>query len=139
MPHKPALIDLGRRSSESVHILLADDYAPWLSEVRSFLQREAGWKIVFEACNGLEAVQKTVELHPHVVILDLNMPGLNGIDAARRICQLSLDCKIIILTQDGDEDLMTEALQAGAMAYVLKAEMTANLIPAIRATLRTRS
>lgn len=138
MPHKPTLIDLHRSSSAGVRILLADDFAPWRSQVRSFLQSETKWKIVFEACDGLEAVQKTVELHPDIVLLDISMPRLNGIDAARRICQLLPDSKIIILTQNADEDLMTAALEAGALAYVLKVEMTTDLIPAIQAALRAR-
>lgn len=136
MPHKPVLVDLHRRSSAGVRILLADDFAPWRSELRSFLQCEAQWEIVFEACDGIEAVQKTVELHPDIVLLDISMPGLNGIEATRRIRQLSPNCKIVILTQDGNEDSKTAALEAGALAYVLKAEMTTRLIPAIQAALR---
>jgi two-component system response regulator NreC len=136
MPHKPTLIDLHRSSSAGVRILLADDFAPWRSQVRSFLQSETKWKIVFEACDGLEAVQKTVELRPDIVLLDISMPGLNGIEAASRIRQLSPDSRIIILTQNADDDLMSAALQAGALAYVLKAEMTTELIPAVQTALR---
>jgi CheY-like chemotaxis protein len=113
MPHKPTLIDLHRSSSAGVRILLADDFAPWRSQVRSFLQSETKWKIVFEACDGLEAVQKTVELRPDIVLLDISMPGLNGIEAASRIRQRSPDSRIIILTQNADEDLMTAALARG--------------------------
>ena len=138
MPHKPNLIDFHRSSSGGVRILLADDFAPWRSELLSFLQSKTEWKVISEACNGLEAVQKTVELHPDVVLLDISMPGLNGIEAARRIRRLSPDCKIIILTQDADEDLMSAALEAGALAYVLKAEIATKLIPAIQAVLRPR-
>jgi DNA-binding NarL/FixJ family response regulator len=138
MPHKPNLIEFHRSSSGGVRILLADDFAPWRSELLSFLRSKTEWEIVFEACNGLEAVQKTVELHPDVVLLDISMPSLNGIEAARRIRKLSPDCKIIILTQDADEDLMSAALEVGALAYVLKAEIATKLIPAIQAVLRTR-
>ena len=138
MPQKPTFIELHRSSSAGVRILLADDFAPWRSQLRSFVQRETEWKIVFEARDGLEAVQKTVELHPDVVLLDISMPGLNGIDAARRIRQLSPGCKIIIVTQDADADVMSAALQAGALAYVLKAEMTTELIPAVQTALRAR-
>src|SRR5579864_168546 len=138
MPQEPKVIGLHRSSSAGVRILLADDFAPWRSQVRSFLQRETEWEIVFEACDGLEAVQKTVELRPDVVLLDISMPGLNGIEAASRIRQLSPDSRIIILTQNADDDLRTAALQAGALAYVLKAEMTPELIPAVQAALRTR-
>jgi DNA-binding NarL/FixJ family response regulator len=135
MPQKRTLIELHR--SSRMHVLLADDYAPWRSQVRSFLQRETEWEIVFEARDGLEAVQKTVELHPDVVLLDLSMPGVNGIEAARRIRQLSPDSKIIILTQNADKDLMTAALQAGAVAYVLKAEMTSKLLSMAKPALRS--
>src|SRR6266576_3463374 len=113
MPQKPKIIESNRSSSSGVRILLADDFAPWRSHVRSFVQRETEWKIVFEACDGIEAVQKTVELHPDIVLLDISMPGLNGIEAASRIRQLSPDSKVIILTQNADDDLMTAALQAG--------------------------
>jgi DNA-binding NarL/FixJ family response regulator len=127
------------RSSAGLRVLLADDYAPWRSKVRSFLQRKTEWKIVFEACDGLEAVQMAVKLQPDVALLDVTMPGLNGIEAARRICQLSPNSKIIMLTLNRDEDLKAAALEAGALAYVLKIEMTTVLIHAVEAALRTHN
>jgi len=138
VPHKPHLVELHRSSSARVRILLGDDFASWRSRVRSFLKVETEWTIIHEACNGLEAVQKAAELHPDVALLDLSMPGLNGIEATKRIRELSPDSKIIILTQNEDEDLRAAALQAGALAYVLKAEMAKELVPAVRAALRTR-
>ena len=138
MPHKLSVVEFRPSSSAEVRVLLADDFAPWRSHVRSFLQRETKWEIIFDACDGLEAVQKTVELDPDIVLLDVSMPGLNGIEATRRICQLSPNSKVVILTQQEDEDMMTAALQAGALAYVLKAEMSTALIPAVQAALRTR-
>ena len=138
MRHEPILIDPHRVSAAVVRILLADDFAPWRSQLRSFLQRETECQIVFDACDGLEAVQKTVELQPDIVLLDISMPRLNGIEAARRMCQLSPDSKIIIVTQEADEDLKTAALEAGSLAYVLKTEMTSSLVPAIHAAMWTR-
>jgi DNA-binding NarL/FixJ family response regulator len=138
VPHKPFLVESHRSSSARVRILLADDFAPWRSRVRAFLQFETEWTIISEACNGLEAVQKAAELHPDIVLLDLNMPGLNGIEGTKRIRELSPDSKIIVLTQIEDEDLRNAALEAGAVAYVPKAEMAQELIPAVRAALRTR-
>jgi two-component system, NarL family, response regulator LiaR len=120
-----------------VIILLADDFAPWRLKVRSFIESNTGW-IVFEACDGLEAVHKTVELRPDVVLMDVSMPGLNGIEATKRICQLFPNAKVIILTQNTDEDLMTAALEAGAVAYVPKADMTTSLIRTVRAAIRIR-
>jgi len=121
-----------------VHILLADDFAPWRSKVRSLIENETEWKIVFEAGDGLEAVHKTVELRPDVVLMDVSMPSLNGIEATKRICQLFPNAKVIILTQNTDEDLMTAALEAGAVAYVLKADMTTSLIRTIGAAIQIR-
>ena len=106
-------------SSARVQILLADDFEPWRSKVRAFLKREIQWK-VFEACDGLEAIRKTVELHPDVVLLDIAMPGLNGIEAAKKIRKLSPDSSIIFLTIDEDKDVMATALRTGAVAYVSK-------------------
>ena len=134
MPHEPAIIEFSPSSSAKVKILLADDFEPWRSKLRSFLERKTQWK-VFEACDGHEAIRKTLELHPDVVLLDLHMPDLNGIEAAKRIRKLSPDSRIIFVTVEGDESVIAAALETGAVAYVLKAEISSGLIPAIRASL----
>ena len=134
MPHEPAILEFLPSSSARAQLLLADDFEPWRSKVRAFLERKTQWK-VFEARDGLEAIRKTVELHPDVVLLDIAMPGLNGIEAAKKIRKLSPDSGIIFLTINGDEDVMATALRTGAVAYVLKDEMVSGLIPAIRASL----
>lgn len=120
MSQKTSVIEFHPDSSAWINILLVDDFAPWRAQVRSFLQSKAEWKIVSEACDGLEAIEKTVELHPDIVLIDIQMPGMNGIEATKRIRRLSPDSKIIIFTQYKDEDLQAAALQAGASAYVLK-------------------
>jgi len=134
MPERPALVDLQRSSFDGASILLVDDFEPWRSNVRSFLERETPWT-VFEACDGLEAVQMTVEFSPDIVVLDINMPGLNGIEVAKRIQKHSLDSRIIFLSQDADEHVIAAALKTGALAYVLKSETVRGLIPAIRTAL----
>lgn len=138
MPYQPILVESHRNSSASVRILIADDFAPWRSKVRSVLEREARWNIVFEACDGLEAVHKTVELQPDIVLMDVSMPRLNGIEATKRVRQLSPNSKVIFLTQNTDEDLVTAALEAGAVAYVLKADMTNSLIRTIQSAIGIR-
>lgn len=138
MLHKPIANESDRNSSASeLRVLVADDFAPWRSQLRSFLQRETEWRIVVEACDGLEAVHKTLELGPQVVLLDFRMPGLNGIEAARKIHALAPHSKIIILTLEVDDNLMNAALEAGALACLRKTEMTTALIPAVEAALRT--
>ena len=77
----------------------------------------------------------TVELSPDIVLLDINMPGLNGIEAATRIRRLSQDSRIIFLSQHADEHVIAAALKTGALAYVLKSEIVSRLIPAIRTAL----
>ena len=134
MPQRPEIVESGRSSSAGVCILVADDFEAWRSQLRSFLERETRWK-VFEACDGLEAVRKTIELQPDVVLLDVAMPGLNGIEAAKEIRKLSPDTRIVFLSQEGGEDVVAAALNTGASAYVLKNEMVSGLIPAIRACL----
>jgi DNA-binding NarL/FixJ family response regulator len=135
MPQRPAIVELHRSSSAGVRILLADDHDAWRVRIRSFLQRETAWTIVSEASDGLEAVHMAEELHPDIIILDLYMPRLNGIEAAKMIRRRSPFSKIIFLTLDGDESVIAAALEAGAAGYVLKHKMVRGLIPAIRASL----
>lgn len=137
MPQRPAIVEPRPSSSDGVHILLADDYEEWRSEVRSFLERQTQYR-VSEAYDGLDAVRKTVELRPDVVLLDINMPGLNGIEAANKIRQLSPDSRVIFLSQESDEEIVAAALRTGAGAYVLKSELVSGLVPAIRASLWAR-
>ena len=138
MPYRHAFAELHSSSFDGVSILLADDFEPWRSYIRSFLHENTTWNIVFEACDGCEAVQKTVELHPDVVLLDVSMPGLNGIEAAKKIRQLSPDSRIIFLSENADEEVIGAALEAGAVGYVLKREVSTELLPAVQVALQAR-
>src|SRR5215470_13910909 len=138
MPQRPGVIvEMPHVPSEQVRILLADDFEPWRKQVRSFL-RSSGFRHIFEACDGLEAVQRVLELNPDIAILDIGMPGIDGIEVAKRLRQRSPSCKVIMLTQNSDEDLGRAASDAGAVAVVLKSQMTTDLIPAVHAALQTR-
>jgi len=109
--------------------LLVDDFAEWRAKVRALVDHLA--HIVGEACDGLEAVEKVIKLRPDIVILDLGMPRMNGIDAARRIRQESCSTAIVFLTENTDNDIKQEALCVGH-AYVLKRDAHAQLLPAIK-------
>jgi DNA-binding NarL/FixJ family response regulator len=122
----------------SVRILIADDFEAWRLEVRTLLQSRPAWQIVSEARDGLEVVQKASEFRPDVVLLDIGMPGLNGIAAAAQIRQLSPDSKIIFLTVYSDSDIINAALNAGLDGYVLKFQADNELIPAIEEALYKR-
>jgi len=122
----------------SVHILIADDFEAWRLEVRILLHSRTDWQIVSEARDGLEVVQKTSKLRPDVVLLDIGMPGLNGIAAAEQIHQLSPNSKIIFLSMNSDPDVINAALSGGD-GFVLKMAAGSELIPAIDKALHMRS
>jgi len=117
-------------------MLVVDDFAEWRVQIRSILQAPPEWKVVGEACDGLETVQRTKELHPDMVLLDIGMLRLGGIEAAERIRQNSSFSRIIFLTQDNDDDIRLAALATGAEAYLPKANAASELLPAIEAALR---
>ena len=119
----------------AVRILLADDFAEWRLRIRSILSGPE-WQIVFEACDGLEAVQKMNELRPDIALLDIGMPRMNGIEAAKKIRRELPDCKIIFVTQHIDEDVLSAAVDAGGESCLLKSKATTDLALAIEDALR---
>jgi DNA-binding NarL/FixJ family response regulator len=120
-----------------VRILVVDDFAPWRHSVRSILQRHAELQLVGEVADGLEAVQKAEELQPDLILLDIGLPTLDGIEAAKQIRQLVPGTKILFLTLNSDADVVRAALDTGAKGYVLKADAGSELWPAIEAALRS--
>jgi DNA-binding NarL/FixJ family response regulator len=116
-------------------ILLADDHAIVRDGLKSVLVSE-GFEIAAEAADGREAVDLTRKLRPDAVVLDVSMPSLNGIDAAREIQSACPQIKTILLTMHKQTQFVLEALRAGVKGYVLKAQASADLIHAIRAALQ---
>lgn len=125
-------------SSPTVRILLVDDYEPWRRSVCSMLRKRGHWHIVAEVADGLEAVQKAQELHPDLILLDIGLPRLNGIEAARRIRGCVLQSKILFLSENRSWDIAEEALRTGADGYVVKSNAASELLPAIEAVLAGR-
>lgn len=103
-------------------ILLVDDHPYFRLMLRRFLELNPDWEVCGEASDGFEAVLKTSELHPDTIIMDLNMPGLNGLDAARRIHERSPAIRILILTLHENSILPKIAKESGALGYVLKSD-----------------
>jgi DNA-binding NarL/FixJ family response regulator len=122
--------------SPSVRILLVDDYKDWRNQVRSLLRKRPEWQIICEVSDGLEAVQKAEELYPDLILLDIGLPNVDGIEAARRIRQLSPNFKIIFLSMESSLDIVQVALSTGAEGYVRKSDVHGDLLPAIDAVLR---
>jgi two-component system, NarL family, response regulator NreC len=118
-----------------IQVLLADDHAIVRQSLRGFLERE-GFRIVAEAADGREAVRLAETLRPDVAVLDLTMPVLNGIDAAREIGRMSHRTKTVVLTMHTDDQFVIEALEAGIRGYVVKTQMAADLVHAIREVAR---
>ncbi len=118
---------------KNFRILIADDYEVVRCGIRSLLQRHAGWEVCGEASDGRDAVTKAAQLHPDVVILDIGMPNLNGVEAARQILHDYPSTMILVLTLDESEQAMQDALQAGARAYVLKSDAGRDLVAALEA------
>jgi len=92
----------------SIRTLIADDYAEWRRQVRLLLQARPEWQVIAEASDGSEAIQKAEELKPDLILLDISLPELNGIEAARRIRQLSPSSKIVFLSQNNDRDVVEQ-------------------------------
>jgi DNA-binding NarL/FixJ family response regulator len=120
----------------SIRVLLVDDFKEWRDQVRLLLQARPELQVICEASDGSEAVQNAEELKPDLILLDVGLPKLNGIEAARQIRQLSPSSKIIYLSQDNSLDVVQVALSTGAHGYVYKARAQSDLLPAIDAVLR---
>ena len=118
-----------------VRILMVDDFEPWRRFASSLLRRKPELQVVGEASDGLEAVQKAVELKPDLILLNIGLPTLNGFEAALQIRKLVPESKIIFLTQESAGDVIQEALRLGASAYVLKARAESDLLTAVEAVL----
>lgn len=115
-----------------IRVLVADDYEPWRRCVCSLFSRHPEWQIVGEVSDGVEAVQKAEELKPDIVLLDLSLPKLNGVEAANRIRQTSPASKIVFITAYRDSEARETVLRNEADGYVLKWEISRELPPAIQ-------
>jgi len=119
----------------SVRILIADDHELFRRGLAAELTQVPGWIVAGEAANGREAVELAAALKPDITVLDLTMPGLNGLEAARRIIAVEPAARILILTAHESEQLVREVLSAGAKGYVLKSDAGRILVAALQALL----
>jgi DNA-binding NarL/FixJ family response regulator len=118
---------------EPIRLLVADDHEIMRKGIRSLLEAQPGWQVTAEASDGREAVEKAREIKPDVTVLDISMPSLNGLEAARQMIKNDARAKILILTQHESDPLIREVLDAGARGYVLKSDASRDLITAVNA------
>lgn len=119
-----------------VRILTVEDNKPYRRFVSSALQREPQLQVIWEATDGPEAVQKAEELKPDLILLDIGLPTLNGLEAARRICKICPASKIIFLSQESSADIVQEAFSLGAWGYIEKAHVGSDLLVAVKAVVQ---
>lgn len=123
----------------SISLLLADDHAVVRAGTRQLLERQPDMRVIGEASNGEEAVRLAVQLKPDVVIMDVRMPGMSGVEATRRIKQEVPQVAVLVLTAHDDDEYIFALLQAGANGYLLKTAEIDELVRAIRAVASGRS
>lgn len=115
-----------------VRILIADDHELVRRGARGVLSSRRGWKVVGEAADGREAVRKAIELQPDVAVIDISMPGLDGIEATRHIRKEVPGTKVLVLTMHESEQMVRRALNAGAHGCILKSDFTESLVKAVK-------
>ena len=120
----------------SLKILIADDHGVLRAGLRALLNTDPNFQVIGEASDGAEALRLAQDLRPDVVLADISMPGLSGIEIARRLRESLPSTRVLILTVHEDKSLLREAIQAGAAGYILKRAVESELIDAIRAVAR---
>lgn len=122
-------------AGSSIRVLIIDDYEPWRRFISTTLLKQPELEIIGEASDGLDAVRQAQELRPELILLDISLPTMNGIEAARRIREVSPASKILFVTENRSAEIAEEALSTGAGGYVVKSEAAGELLPAVKAVL----
>ena len=123
----------------TLRVLVADDHEIVRKGLRSILEEQPGWEIAGEASDGREAVDKAKALKPDVSVLDVSMPGLNGLEATRQMLRNEPETKVLILTMHESDPLIREVLDAGARGYLLKSDASRDLVTAVEAIRRNKT
>lgn len=118
-----------------LRVLIVDDFDPWLGFVVQLLRQQPHVRIVGFASDGLEAIQKAEEFQPDLILLDIGLPKLDGIEAARQIRKFVPKAKLLFLSSNSDPDVVRAAFLAGGQGYVLKSDAEEALLPGIEAVL----
>jgi DNA-binding NarL/FixJ family response regulator len=119
-----------------LRVLIVEDYQPMRQYIVSKVQAQPKLQVVGEVGDGIDAVQKAKELQPDLILMDVGLPSLDGIEATRRIQKVSPNSKILFVTENRSLDIAEEALRSGGLGYVLKSDAGRDLLPAIDAVVR---
>ncbi len=120
------------KAAKKLRILVVDDHELVRHGIRGLLRAQRGWKVVGEAANGREAIEKAAGLNPDVAIVDISMPGLDGLQATRRIRETAPGTSVVVLTMHESDQMVRRVLDAGALGYVLKSDLAAHLVKAVK-------
>jgi DNA-binding NarL/FixJ family response regulator len=121
-----------------IRILVVDDSPDWQRFLLARFASNGDLKIIAVANDGQEAVQKAAELQADLILMDLNLPVMNGFDATRRIREVSPNSKVLFLSQNASRDLVSAAFEAGACGYIVKSDSGADLVPGIKAVIENK-
>jgi len=124
---------------DTLRLLVADDHEIVRKGLRSILEQQPGWQVAGEAKDGRETVAKAKELKPDVIVVDISMPSLNGLEATRQMLKEDAKTKVLILTMHDTDPLIREVLDAGARGYVLKSDASRDLVTAVEAVRRNKT
>jgi DNA-binding NarL/FixJ family response regulator len=120
------------KGTKRLRILVADDHELVRRGIRGLLRAQRGWRVIAEARNGQEAVEKTNKLKPDVAIVDISMPDLDGLQATRQIREVAPRTSVVVLTMHESDQMVRRVLDAGALGYVLKSDLAAHLVKAVK-------
>jgi len=118
-----------------VRIMVVDDFEPWRRVLSETIETRPGWRVVGEAADGLQAIRRSLELQPDVIVLDIGLPRLNGIEAAREIRKLLPQSRILFLSADYSLEIAGEALKTGVGGYVVKSDAGRQLLEGMEAVI----
>ncbi len=121
---------------ETIRVMLVDDHDVVRTGLKTFLETQEGICVVSEACNGEEAIRFAQEVRPDVIVMDITMPGMSGLEATRQVSMFCPECKVLVLTVHSDQQYFFEMMSAGAAGYVTKQAAAVDLVDAIRAVAR---
>jgi DNA-binding NarL/FixJ family response regulator len=133
IPRIKALLD---RATKKIRVLIVDDHAVVRDGIRAVLSLQRDMQVIGEAVNGKEGLEKTIELVPDVVVMDIVMPVMSGLDAAREICQKCKATKVLMLTQYDEEENVLASKKVGAVGFIPKAAASSRLLTGIRSVAR---